>query len=113
MAEGSIIRDVLRGVIRNCCIAANAILRTSTVPCCDFPAVEHNLVAIIIPCHRVVGGNGSLTGYARGLQKKIRLLTLEGEYGSVLCTAERHRPLNVDAYPPGTWSSAQLLSIGA
>lgn len=41
-------------------------------------AVGHNPISIIIPCHRVVGSNGSLTGYAGGLQKKIRLLTLEG-----------------------------------
>ena len=41
-------------------------------------AVGHNPVSIIIPCHRVVGSNGSLTGYAGGLQKKIWLLTHEG-----------------------------------
>lgn len=41
-------------------------------------AVGHNPISIIIPCHRVVGANGSLTGYAGGLQTKIRLLTLEG-----------------------------------
>lgn len=41
-------------------------------------AVAHNPISIIIPCHRVVGSNGSLTGYAGGLQKKIQLLTLEG-----------------------------------
>lgn len=41
-------------------------------------AVGHNPIAIIIPCHRVVGSNGSLTGYAGGLDKKIKLLTLEG-----------------------------------
>jgi len=41
-------------------------------------AVGHNPISIIIPCHRVVGGSGSLTGYAGGIQKKIRLLTLEG-----------------------------------
>ena len=41
-------------------------------------AVGHNPVSIIIPCHRVVGTNGSLTGYAGGLDKKIKLLTLEG-----------------------------------
>ena len=40
-------------------------------------AVGHNPISIIIPCHRVVGGNGSLTGYAGGLEKKKRLLTLE------------------------------------
>ena len=41
-------------------------------------AVGHNPISIIIPCHRVVGTNSSLTGYAGGLQKKIALLTLEG-----------------------------------
>lgn len=41
-------------------------------------AVGHNPISIIVPCHRVVGSNGSLTGYAGGLQKKIKLLTHEG-----------------------------------
>ena len=40
-------------------------------------AVGHNEISIIIPCHRVVGANGSLTGYAGGLDKKIRLLEFE------------------------------------
>lgn len=41
-------------------------------------AVGHNPVSIIIPCHRVVGADGSLTGYAGGIQTKLRLLELEG-----------------------------------
>ena len=41
-------------------------------------AVGHNEISILIPCHRVVGTNGSLTGYAGGVDKKERLLTLEG-----------------------------------
>lgn len=40
-------------------------------------AVGSNPIGIIIPCHRVVGANGNLTGYAGGLGNKIRLLTLE------------------------------------
>ena len=40
-------------------------------------AVGHNRVSIIIPCHRVVGSGGSLTGYAGGLENKIKLLELE------------------------------------
>ncbi len=40
-------------------------------------AVGHNRISIIIPCHRVVGTNGSLTGYAGGIDKKIALLELE------------------------------------
>lgn len=41
-------------------------------------AVGHNPISIIIPCHRVVGANGNLTGYAGGLSKKIKLLEHEG-----------------------------------
>ena len=41
-------------------------------------AVGHNPISIIVPCHRVVGANGSLTGYAGGIDKKIHLLALEG-----------------------------------
>ena len=41
-------------------------------------AVGHNPISIIIPCHRVVGANGSLTGYAGGIDKKIFLLKHEG-----------------------------------
>ena len=40
-------------------------------------AVGHNPISIIIPCHRVIGANGSLTGYAGGIDKKIKLLELE------------------------------------
>ena len=40
-------------------------------------AVGHNAISLIIPCHRVVGTNGSLTGYAGGLDRKVRLLELE------------------------------------
>ena len=40
-------------------------------------AVGHNPVAIIVPCHRVLGANGKLTGYAGGLDKKVGLLELE------------------------------------
>ncbi|MBS6395753.1 MAG: methylated-DNA--[protein]-cysteine S-methyltransferase [Clostridiales bacterium] len=41
-------------------------------------AVGHNPISIIIPCHRVLGSDGSLTGYAGGIDKKVRLLTHEG-----------------------------------
>lgn len=40
-------------------------------------AVGHNPVSIIIPCHRVVGAGGNLTGYGGGMDKKIKLLELE------------------------------------
>jgi methylated-DNA-[protein]-cysteine S-methyltransferase len=41
-------------------------------------AVGHNPISILIPCHRVVGSDGNLTGYAGGLGRKKALLTLEG-----------------------------------
>lgn len=41
-------------------------------------AVGRNPISILIPCHRVIGANGSLTGYAGGLDKKEYLLELEG-----------------------------------
>lgn len=41
-------------------------------------AVGHNPIAIIIPCHRIIGADGSLTGYAGGLDRKIKLLESEG-----------------------------------
>lgn len=41
-------------------------------------AVGHNPMSLIVPCHRVVGADGSLTGYAGGVAKKERLLALEG-----------------------------------
>lgn len=41
-------------------------------------AVGHNPISLLIPCHRVIGADGSLTGYAGGLDKKEALLRLEG-----------------------------------
>ena len=41
-------------------------------------AVGRNPVSIVVPCHRVVGSDGSLTGYAGGLDRKQALLALEG-----------------------------------
>jgi len=41
-------------------------------------AIGRNPVSILIPCHRVVGSNGSLTGYAGGIERKQALLRLEG-----------------------------------
>lgn len=52
-------------------------------------AVGHNPISIIIPCHRVVGADGSLTGYAGGVKKKRFLLELEGVDLSRLYTPKR------------------------
>ena len=56
-------------------------------------AVGRNPVSVFVPCHRVVGGDGSLTGYAGGLARKERLLRIEG----VLTDADRRvRPHGAD-----------------
>lgn len=52
-------------------------------------AVGHNPISIIIPCHRVVGSSGSLTGYAGGVPTKIKLLELEGVDLSRLYTPKK------------------------
>lgn len=52
-------------------------------------AVGHNCISIIIPCHRVVGTNGSITGYAGGIEKKRALLSLEGADMSKLIIPEK------------------------
>ena len=43
-------------------------------------AIGRNPIALIIPCHRVVGANGNLGGYAYGIDRKIQLLELEKQY---------------------------------
>lgn len=52
-------------------------------------AVGHNPISIIIPCHRVVGASGSLTGFAGGVQNKVKLLELEGVDLSGLSVPQR------------------------
>jgi methylated-DNA-[protein]-cysteine S-methyltransferase len=52
-------------------------------------AVGHNPISIIIPCHRVVGSNGSLTGYAGGIRTKVKLLEMEGVDMSSLFVPKR------------------------
>ncbi|MCD8039044.1 MAG: methylated-DNA--[protein]-cysteine S-methyltransferase [Lachnospiraceae bacterium] len=57
-------------------------------------AVGHNNISIIVPCHRVVGSNGSLTGYAGGIDKKAKLLALEksGKGRHYVCADREHKP---------------------
>jgi methylated-DNA-[protein]-cysteine S-methyltransferase len=69
-------------------------------------ANNRNPIAIVIPCHRVIGANGSLTGYAGGLHVKSRLLSLESPnadaipaIGSTERTATSHSRGRVTALP--------------
>ncbi len=50
-------------------------------------ATGRNPIAIVVPCHRIVGADGSLTGYAGGLARKRALLALEGEAHAQLALA--------------------------
>jgi methylated-DNA-[protein]-cysteine S-methyltransferase len=50
-------------------------------------AVGHNPISLIIPCHRVVGAKGQLTGYAGGVDKKAAILTHEGVKLGILIDA--------------------------
>ena len=55
-------------------------------------AVGHNPISVIVPCHRVIGSDGSLTGYAGGLVRKVELLRLEGVTPALLAAEpERFR----------------------
>ena len=49
-------------------------------------AIGHNPISLIIPCHRVVGTNGALTGYAGGLEKKAWLLDMESQSSVIFTT---------------------------
>ena len=62
-------------------------------------ANNRNPIAIIVPCHRVIGADGSLTGYGGGLQRKQMLLDLEAAVSG-------------GAPPPGVWAGRQLSLIG-
>lgn len=64
-------------------------------------AVGHNPISIIIPCHRGVGANGSLTGYAGGIGAKIKLLQLEGADMSRLFAPTRGTALSFASWKNG------------
>jgi len=78
-------RDVWQQLLRieaGATTSYGAIARTLGVPAASRAvgsAVGRNPVSIIVPCHRVVGSSGSLTGYAGGLDRKTSLLRIEAE----------------------------------
>lgn len=102
--------DVLRRIPYGTCATYGGIARTMAArlhrPSMSSQAVGgavgHNPIAIIIPCHRVVGADGSLTGYAGGIGAKIALLEREGVDLSRLSIPRRGTALHGRAAgPPG------------
>ena len=71
------LRDIPRGKTTTYAELAAAIGSSKAVRAVG-AAVGRNPLSILIPCHRVIGRDGSLTGYAGGLARKKRLLALEG-----------------------------------
>lgn len=61
------------------CAVAEAMGKASMSAQAVGGAVGHNPISIIIPCHRVMGADGSLTGYAGGIERKLALLKIEGQ----------------------------------
>lgn len=52
-------------------------------------AVGHNPISVLVPCHRVLGAGGSLTGYAGGVERKRKLLELEGAFSEAVQSDRR------------------------
>ena len=71
------LKELPWGYVTHYCVLAEHVGRDSAVRAAA-GAVGRNPISILIPCHRVLGANGSLTGYAGGLERKRALLRLEG-----------------------------------
>ena len=76
-AVWQVLRAIAPGALSSYLAVAQAIHKPSAVRAVG-AAIGRNPLGIIVPCHRVVGTNGSLTGYAGGLPRKQALLVLEG-----------------------------------
>ncbi|MEO9152941.1 MAG: methylated-DNA--[protein]-cysteine S-methyltransferase [Lapillicoccus sp.] len=74
----SLLRAIPYGTTRSYGEIASEIGTAAAHPRAVGHSVGHNPVSVLVPCHRVVGSTGRLTGYAGGLERKITLLTLEG-----------------------------------
>jgi methylated-DNA-[protein]-cysteine S-methyltransferase len=77
--------QVLRGIESGALLSYGEVARRIAKPAAVRAvgaAIGRNPLGIIVPCHRVVGSNGSLTGYAGGLPRKQALLQHEGALGS-------------------------------
>lgn len=71
------LRDIPRGATTSYGTLGARVGRPAAVRAVG-AAVGRNPISVIVPCHRVIGADGALTGYAGGLERKTALLTLEG-----------------------------------
>ena len=71
------LRGIAHGSVTSYGVLAQQLGRASAVRAVG-AAVGHNPLSLIVPCHRVLGADGRLTGYAGGLERKAQLLALEG-----------------------------------
>lgn len=76
-AVWQVLRGIAPGALLSYAAVAQAIHKPAAVRAVG-AAIGRNPLGIIVPCHRVVGTNGTLTGYAGGLPRKLALLVLEG-----------------------------------
>lgn len=76
-AVWQVLRDIAPGALMSYRAVAQALQRPQAVRAVG-AAIGRNPLGIVVPCHRVVGSQGALTGYAGGLPRKQALLTLEG-----------------------------------
>lgn len=84
-AVWALLQDIPQGETRTYGQIAQALEASTgrkTSPRAVGTAVGRNPISILIPCHRVIGANGSLTGYAGGISRKEFLLNLEKENGT-------------------------------
>ena len=106
LAVWEVLRKIPRGQVVSYGWIAEELVRrgecATNAPRAVGGAVGHNPISILIPCHRVVGGNGRLTGYAGGIDRKIRLLSLEGIRPETL-----HSPMRTGCYYRSTMESRE------
>ena len=88
--------DIPAGSTRSYGDIARAVNRPAAVRAVG-AAVGKNPLSVIVPCHRVIGASGALTGYAGGLERKVALLRLEGAWQDVRAMKPAQNALFEDA----------------
>jgi methylated-DNA-[protein]-cysteine S-methyltransferase len=107
--------QVLRGIAAGALLSYGEVARRMGRPSAGRAvgaAIGRNPLGIVVPCHRVVGSSGALTGYAGGLPRKQALLRHEGAQAGLVLAAEAERA-PAPAALPGTRAGARGLATGS